>query len=142
MHILEGVSPNNSTLRLITVVGQPVRRHASYIPICKGKLLTSYRIPVGTTYKDSAGTLKGCYRDYQLAAVHQSQFGARTQLCSVSLQQFIVTVEQLAQWALAGLPKDFIQWEAAYAFLMKATERNSSLSWAMTYLSTKPSTRP
>jgi hypothetical protein len=122
MHILECVSPNNLRLWLITVVGQPIRWHASYIPICKGKLLTSYRISVRTTYKDSARTLKGCYRDFQLAAAYQSQLGARTQLCSESLQQFIATIEQLAQWALARLPKDFIQWEAAYAFLMKVTE--------------------
>jgi hypothetical protein len=41
----------------------------------------------------------------------------------------------MVQWTLAELHKDFIQWEATDAFIMKVTEQNSTSPRMMTYLS-------
>jgi hypothetical protein len=72
-----------------------MRRPHICSPYRKDKLPTSYNVPAGAAYKDSV----------------------RIQLNSESLQEFAAAVEQLAHQALVGLPVDFIQREAAHAFV-------------------------
>jgi hypothetical protein len=51
-------------------------------------------------------------------------------MCSESLQVFAAAIKQLAHWALVLLHKDFIQSEAAYAFVdgVKDRIRKSAVS--------------
>jgi hypothetical protein len=73
-------------------------------------------VPAGVTYEDFVRALKGCCRDHQLVADYWPQLKARTQMSGESLQQFAAAVDQVAHQALVGLPENFIQREADYAF--------------------------
>jgi hypothetical protein len=48
------------------MVGKIRRRPCIYLSICRGKLLTSYRVLARMAYKDTVKVLKGCYGDEQL----------------------------------------------------------------------------
>jgi hypothetical protein len=50
-------------------------------------------------------------------AAYQSQLKYRSQLGGKYLQELTAAVAYLVHRALAGLPKDFIQWKAAFMFI-------------------------
>jgi hypothetical protein len=54
---------------------------------------------------------------HQLAAVYQLQLEVRTQVSDELVQEFAAALKQLVHCALVRLPKDFIQREAACAFV-------------------------
>jgi hypothetical protein len=64
-------------------------------PSCRCRPLTSCIV----RYKDINEVLEGRYGEHQLPTENRSQLKARTQLTGNSLQQFIVTTEQLAHFA-------------------------------------------
>jgi hypothetical protein len=74
-------------------------------------------ILAGAAYKDIIGALEGHYREHQLVAAYWSQLRARIQFNSKSLQKFAAALEQMAHWALVGLPVGFIQRKATHAFV-------------------------
>jgi hypothetical protein len=59
----------------------------------------------------------GHYGDHLVAVAYQAQLKVRIQLNSESLQESTAAVEQFAHRALVELPADFIQKEAAHAFI-------------------------
>jgi hypothetical protein len=97
--------------------------------------------PAGATAENIVGFLKGPYRDQQLAAAYRLQLKARNRLSNESLQVFAAAVEQMAHRTYVGLCVDFIQREAAHAFVDGVREnwRSTSLR-AATGRSTRPST--
>jgi predicted Ser/Thr protein kinase len=64
-----------------------------------------------------------CCGDHQVAVAYCFELKTRTQLISKSLQEFAVTIGQLAHQALVELPLHFIQREAAYAFVSRIKDR-------------------
>jgi hypothetical protein len=54
--------------------------------------------------------------DHQLVAAYHYHLKARMQLYGESLQETAAAIDQLANWALVGLPADIIQREAAHTF--------------------------
>jgi hypothetical protein len=81
-------------------------------------------VSAGATYEYIVATLKGRYGDHHLAAVNRAQLKARIQLIGESQQTFAAAVEQLAHWALVGLPVDLIQREAAHIFIDGVRDRD------------------
>jgi hypothetical protein len=75
---------------------QPGRRPDIYLPLCRGKLLTSCSIPASQTYKNISRVLEGRYGDHKLGASYQSQLKAKTQLSSKSLEEFAASIDQLS----------------------------------------------
>jgi hypothetical protein len=69
------------------------------------------------TNNDIISELKGHYRDHKLAVAYRSQLKARIQLRDDSLQELAVAKKPLDHYTLASLPGNFIQKDAACAFV-------------------------
>jgi hypothetical protein len=76
-------------------------------------------VPGGAICKDIVGAMKGCYRDHQLWPTRCNRKPEPSLLAS---HEFAAAIEQLAHWALVGLPVKCVQREATHAFIDKVRD--------------------
>jgi hypothetical protein len=69
------------------------------------------------TIEDINGMLKHSHGNHQLLDVYWSQLKFRSQLGGKSLQEHIAAVPHFDHRVLAGLNRNFTQWEATSTFI-------------------------
>jgi hypothetical protein len=100
------------------------REKAAHLRLLQGQAADIlHSVPAEESYEDIVGAVQYRFGDHQLAATYQSQLKARVQTSGETLQEFATAIEQLAHWALVGLPIGYIQTKAAHAFIDGVRDR-------------------
>jgi hypothetical protein len=91
----------------------PREKAAHLLSVLQGQAAdVLHSVPAEASYEDIVGALQDRFGDHQLAVAYRSHLKARVQTSGETLQEFAAAVEQLAHWALVGLPVGHIQTEA------------------------------